>query len=148
MPAPRKYDEEIRDRAIRMYEERYGQGDISQNAACKEIGELLGISGDTLRNWIRSERKKTDASSNSAGSSQESLDEENAQLVRANEVLKTSSAFSPQRSSTANSDANRLHPSIPEKVRGRADLPGAHRAWHPDRPVHVLPPPVPRIPAY
>ena len=100
MPAPRKYDDETRTRAIRMYEERYAQGDISQNAACKEVGELLGISGDTRRNWIRQMRKKPAKDSAAAGGSGESLEEENArlrrenaQLVRANEILKTSSAF-------------------------------------------------------
>jgi transposase len=99
MPAPRKYDEETRQRAVRMYEERRAEGGVSQVAARKEVGELLGINADTLRNWIRSQAE-TAGGGGGGGERRESLEEENrrlraenARLQRANEILKTSSAF-------------------------------------------------------
>src|SRR3954471_22807610 len=42
--------------------------------------------------------------------------------------------FSPRRSSTADSGNRRLHRRPRRPVRGRADLPRAHRARHQDRP--------------
>lgn len=96
MPAPRKYDEETRERALRMVKDRLAEGEVTQNAACREVGALLGIKSDTLRNWLKVPRA---GSSGSTGKS-ESLEEENrrlraenARLERANEILKTSSAF-------------------------------------------------------
>lgn len=76
MPAPRKYDDETRCRVVRMYDQRYAEGHISQNAACQEVGELLGISGDTLRSWIRQRRKKPVAGSMAVTGSEETLEQE------------------------------------------------------------------------
>ena len=48
MPAPRKYPDELRERAIRLVldiEEETG----NTNAACRRVGEELGINPDTLR---------------------------------------------------------------------------------------------------
>ena len=79
-----------------MYQDRLAEGDISQRAAREEVGELLGINASTLRNWIR--RDQGEGTTPAAGG--ESLDvevvrlrRENAQLKRANEILKTASAF-------------------------------------------------------
>lgn len=49
----RKYDQESRERAVRMYLDRLGEGDTSQRAARLEISRLLGINEQTLRGWIR-----------------------------------------------------------------------------------------------
>ena len=98
MPAPRKYDEETRQRAVRRYEELRAEGGVSQVAARREVGGLLGINADTLRNWIRSQTET--AGGGGGDRRRESLEEENrrlraenARLQRANEILKTSSAF-------------------------------------------------------
>ncbi|MGJ0205190.1 transposase [Leucobacter sp. gxy201] len=97
MPAPRKYDDETRARAIRMYQDRLTEGGISQAAARREIGELIGVNPDTLRGWLRREfgegvtPSATDAESASGEIAR--LRRENAQLKRANEILKTASAF-------------------------------------------------------
>ena len=53
MPTCRKYDQETRERAVRMYLDRLNEGDISKRGARVEIGELLGINEQTLRNWVR-----------------------------------------------------------------------------------------------
>jgi len=36
------FDQESRERAVRMHLDRYGQGDVSMRAARIEVGELLG----------------------------------------------------------------------------------------------------------
>lgn len=97
MPAPKKYDAETQERAVRMYLDRLAEGDVSQLGARKEVGELLGINQSTLRNWIRREEGSTTAAG--AETAESSIEElarlrkENAQLRRANEILKTASAF-------------------------------------------------------
>ena len=53
MPAPKKYDQETQDRAVRMYADRFAAGDLSQPQARIEVGELLWVKPETLRNWIR-----------------------------------------------------------------------------------------------
>jgi transposase len=97
MPAPRKYDQETRDRAVRMYRERR-RDSPSESAlqARRRVGELLDIKADTLRGWI--ERIEIDAGEragvpSSAEARIRELERENAELRRANEILKTASAF-------------------------------------------------------
>ncbi len=54
MPAPRKFSDEMRDRAKRMVREaRQQEPGLSVNAACKRIGPQLGILPDTLRGWCK-----------------------------------------------------------------------------------------------
>lgn len=96
MPALRKYDEETRARAVRMYADRLAEGGVSMRGARQEVGALLGINESTLRNWIR--RDLGEGTTPAAGV--ELVDEEvarlrreNARLRRANEILKTASAF-------------------------------------------------------
>jgi transposase-like protein len=48
--APRKFDLETRERAVRMYADRVRDGE-SKLAARKRVGELLGVNPATLRNW-------------------------------------------------------------------------------------------------
>jgi len=97
MPAPKKYDEETQERAVRMYLDRIAEGNVTQLAARKEVGELLGVNQSTLRNWIR--RVEGSATASGGGDAESSSEElarlrkENAQLRRANEILKTASAF-------------------------------------------------------
>ncbi|SFO44685.1 Transposase [Pseudonocardia ammonioxydans] len=54
MPAPRKYNDEMRERAKRMVgQARQQEPGLSVNAACKRIGPQLGILPDTLRGWCK-----------------------------------------------------------------------------------------------
>src|SRR5690625_4973812 len=91
----RKYDQESRERAVRMYLDRLGEGDISQRAARLEVSGLLGINEQTLRGWVRSQvgQGTTSAAMESMDEENARLRKENAQLRRANEILKTASAF-------------------------------------------------------
>jgi transposase len=100
VPAARKYDQETRDRAIRMYRDRRRDNpDESMLEARKRVGGLLDIKADTLRGWI--ERVEIDAGERPGVPSSvegriKELERENAELRRANEILKTASAFFAQ----------------------------------------------------
>lgn len=100
MPALRKYDQETRDRAVRMYlERRRDNPQESGLEARKRVGELLDVKPDTLRGWI--ERVEIDAGErpgvpSSVDARIKQLERENAELRRANEILKTASAFFAQ----------------------------------------------------
>jgi transposase-like protein len=80
-----------------MYQERRRDfSGESQLAARRRVGELLDIKPETLRGWI--ERAEIDAGERpgvpSATESRiKELERENAELRRANEILKTASAF-------------------------------------------------------
>lgn len=97
MPAPRKYDQETRDRAVRMYQER--RRDFPAESALqarRRVGELLDVKPETLRGWV--ERAEIDAGQRPGVPTLveariKELERENAELRRANEILKTASAF-------------------------------------------------------
>ena len=96
MPALKKYDQETQARAVRMYQDRIEEGGVSQRAARIEVSSLLGVNEQTLRNWVRrdlGEGSTPPAAAESADAEVTRLRRENAQLRRANEILKTASAF-------------------------------------------------------
>lgn len=98
MSAPKKHDQETQERAVRMYQDRLAEGDgISQRAARQEVGELLGVNPATLRNWVRRELGEGVTPAVRAGEQVDAevvrLRREVAQLRRANDILKTASAF-------------------------------------------------------
>jgi transposase len=97
VPAPRKYDQETRDRAVRMYQDRRREKPTESGLqARKRVGELLDVNAGTLRGWI--ERAEIDAGERPGVDSTtdariKELERENSELRRANEILKTASAF-------------------------------------------------------
>jgi transposase len=97
VPAPRKYDQETRDRAVRMYQDRRREKPAeSAIEARRRVGELLDVNTGTLRGWI--ERVEIDAGERPGVPSLveaqlKELQREIAELRRANEILKTASAF-------------------------------------------------------
>jgi transposase len=98
MSAPRKFDEETRARAVRLYADRLRDHGESKLAARKHVGGLLDINPATLRNWTEAEeRTARPAGTNSRGSGDDGelrrLRQENAELRRANEILRTASAL-------------------------------------------------------
>ena len=142
MAAPRKYPDELRERAIRFALDLVeGPEKLSVNAACKRVGEQLGIVPDSLRNWVQQAR--VDAGKAPGLSSDErarlaELERENRELRRANAILKSPPRLSSRPSSTGHPSADRLHRPASPGVRGRADLPRAHRGGRRDRSEHVL----------
>jgi transposase-like protein len=99
MSAPRKFDEETRARAVRLYTDRLRDHRESKLAARRHVGQLLDINPATLRNWIEAEKRAdAPADGSSSGDSVDTaevrrLRAEVAELRRANEILKTASAF-------------------------------------------------------
>lgn len=92
-----KYDSETRERVVRLFRERRLEApEESLRASYRRLHELVGIPVDTMRVWIT--RAEVDAGERPGVSSVEHdelkrLRRENAELRRANEILKTASAF-------------------------------------------------------
>jgi transposase len=98
MSAPRKFDEETRARAVRLYQDRLRDHRESKLAARRHVGQLLDINPATLRNWIEAEKRAAQAAGSGSSDSADMaevrrLRAEVAELRRANEILKTASAF-------------------------------------------------------
>ncbi|MFD6897234.1 hypothetical protein ACFWB0_22170 [Rhodococcus sp. NPDC060086] len=74
MPAPRKYEAETQERAVRMYRERIAEHGGSKIAARRHVGELLDIAPATLRNWIEAAERE-DSLTVSTSDSDAGLDE-------------------------------------------------------------------------
>lgn len=97
MPAPRKYPEELRARALRLVAEAREQDqDLSLNAAVKWIGSRIGVNPDTLRGWVK--QADIDAGRQPGTTTDEAkrireLEQENRELKRANEILLAASSF-------------------------------------------------------
>ena len=88
----RRYPPELRERAMRMVAEIRDQHD-SEWAAISEVARLLGVgTAETVRKWVR--QAEIDGGSRPGVSTDESaelkrLKRENAELKRANAILKT-----------------------------------------------------------
>ena len=95
MAAPRKYPEELRERAIRMAVD-LRRDPATKQGALQRVGEQLGINPDTLRNWVQ--QAEVDEGHRPGVSTAEAkriaeLEREVKELRRANEILRTASAF-------------------------------------------------------
>jgi transposase len=90
------YPPELRERAVRMVAEVQADYE-SPWAAMNAVAEKLGVgTGETVRKWVR--QAETDGGVRPGTTSEESeelrlLKRENAELKRANEILKAASAF-------------------------------------------------------
>ena len=98
MGAPRKYPDEIRERATRMAVEAR-RDPATRAGALARIGQQLGINPETLRNWVN--QAEIDGGHRPGTSTDDAariaaLERENRELRRANEILKTASAFFAQ----------------------------------------------------
>jgi transposase len=96
MARPSSYPKELRERAVGLVFENRSDYP-SEWEAISSIASKLGIgSAETLRKWVR--RAEVDAGQRPGVTSEESaqikaLKKENAELRRANEILKAASAF-------------------------------------------------------
>jgi transposase len=99
MPAPRKYSDELRERAVRMVEETLKESPgLAHKRACSQVGEQLGIPGATVRNWIRNgvagaRSPQAVVVTDDPVARIAELEKENRELRRANAILKSASAF-------------------------------------------------------
>lgn len=92
---PRVYQPEFRQRAIRMLGEAR-PGYETEFEEIRHVASKLGVNPETLRKWQR--RAEVDAGTRPGMTSEEHaevkrLKRENAELRRANEILKAASAF-------------------------------------------------------
>src|SRR5436190_13969287 len=69
MSAPRKFDEETRARAVRLYTDRVRDHGESKLTARKHVGQLLDINPATLRNWIEADAHAAHSTGGAATSS-------------------------------------------------------------------------------
>ena len=91
MAAPKKYPDDLRRRAVRLYRES------DPKPVIKRLAEQLNVHPEALRNWIR--QAEADAGERSDRPTSDMVEEnrrlvrENAELRRANEILKAASAY-------------------------------------------------------
>ena len=93
-----RYSPEVRERAVRLVFEHQGEHD-SQWAAMSSIAAKIGCTPETLRKWVRQAERDQGLREGLTTSERErlkALKRENRELKRANEILKTASAFFAQ----------------------------------------------------
>ena len=95
MAAPRKYPDELRERATRMAVELRADP-ATKPGAIARVAEQLGMHRETLRNWVR--QAEIDGGARPGTTTSDSqrvaeLEREVRELRRANHILKTASAF-------------------------------------------------------
>ncbi|BBG02707.1 hypothetical protein Pdca_39160 [Pseudonocardia autotrophica] len=89
MAAPKKYPDELRERAVRLYRES------DPKPVIRRLAEQLGVHHEALRNWIRQAEadhgERHDRPTTAESEELRRLRKENTELRRANEILKAAS---------------------------------------------------------
>ena len=105
-----KFDQEAKDRVVRLVEDRVLAEGLSIQDACQTVAPKLGVSWHTARQWVQQARwdgvitrAEEDVITENAR-----LRRENQELRDTNELLKTASAFSRQ-NSTSNARDDRVY---------------------------------------
>jgi transposase len=97
VPAPRKYPNELRERALRLVTEAMAEDPhLSMNAAVVRIGPRVGVVSDTLRGWVKQAPVDAGVSAGTTTSDAarlKELEREVKELRRANEILLAASSF-------------------------------------------------------
>lgn len=97
MPAPRKYPNELRERAKRLVQEaREQEPDLSLNQVVLRIGPRVGVNPDTLRGWVKQadiDAGRRPGTTTTDAAEIKALRQENKELKRANEILLAASSF-------------------------------------------------------
>ena len=93
-----KFSPEVRERAVRLVQEHRGEY-LSLWATVESIAPKIGCIPQTLLEWVKREEVdggKRDGLTTSERDRLKQLERENKELRRANEILKTASAFFAQ----------------------------------------------------
>jgi transposase len=89
MPAPKKYDDELRERAVRLA--------LESQRPIAHVAQDLGVHRETLRLWVRQAEadagSRRDRLTSDERERMKALERENRELRKANEVLKAASVF-------------------------------------------------------
>lgn len=95
---PKKFSPEVRERAVRMVFEHRDEYE-SQWAAMASIAEKIGCTTESLRKWVRQVERDQGRKPGLTTDERErlkTLERENKELRRANEILRKASAFFAQ----------------------------------------------------
>src|SRR6187402_2542535 len=95
MARPSKYAPELRERAVRMVFD-HAHEHPSQWATIRSVAEKLGCTTEALRRWVRQAERdggKRPGLTTPERARLKQLERENVELKRANEILKTASAY-------------------------------------------------------
>ena len=119
-----RFAPEVRERAVRMVQEHRADYP-SLWAAVQSIAPKICCTAETLQEWVK--RTEIDAGQRAGTTTAvmhriKELEREVKELRRANEVLKTASAFFALVGSTANSNGKGLHRLLSRHFWGRAHL--------------------------
>ena len=93
-----RYSPEVRERAVRLVLEQQGEHG-SQWAAMASIASKMGCTAETLRKWVRQAERDAGKRGGLTSSDVErlkTLERENFELKRANEILRKAAAFFAQ----------------------------------------------------
>ena len=95
MPAPKKYNDDLRERATRLAVEAR-RDPASAAGAIQRIAGSLGVHPEALRTWVK--KAETDAGDRPGMTSSDAerlatLERENRELRRANQILKSAASF-------------------------------------------------------
>ncbi|TCO75548.1 transposase [Chromatocurvus halotolerans] len=93
-----RYSPEFRERAVRMLLDQQGEHE-SQWAAMNSIAAKVGCTAETLRKWVRQSEKDLGLRDGVTSDERErlkTLERENRELKRANEILRKASAYFAQ----------------------------------------------------
>jgi len=89
MGAPRKYSEELRERAVRLV--------FESKRPVAHVARDLGVHKESLRNWVRQAEadsgRRRDLLTSEERDELKRLRKENAELKRANAILKDASVY-------------------------------------------------------
>jgi transposase len=89
MPAQRKYPPELRERAVRLA--------FESDRPLKHVADDLGVHYESLRNWVRQAEadsgRRRDRLTSEEREELKRLRKENAELRRANAILKDASVY-------------------------------------------------------
>jgi len=97
MPAPRKYPNELRERAQRLVREARDEDPrLTLTGAVARIGPRVGVNPDTLRGWCKQaeiDAGRRQGTTTSEAAELKALRAEVRELKRANEILLAASSF-------------------------------------------------------